>query len=316
MPRVRQEWALVAAIVVTAAGRGPAVAQPPEGWRPAFEERGVSGHPEAQEPVRNPYGPGGTAAAQAAPGAPAPRSAESPDVIVLPPPTSLGGPGTLPPPAAAPDVAAPPTPEGSGDSLDTPMPPGWGFPPPARPLPCGPRAKHNLQDCFLGYPEAFRSPPLGYFLYQNFRTEVANAEAARMVLYQYDFVDGGTTLNLHGQDKLARIAALLPRNFAPVVIERLPCAPGLAEARRLAVLDELAHGPFPVPPERVVVGAPIATGLSGVDAALVYENLLIQTQRQGVKAGLGGGSIGGTVGEGFSAPGRTSGVVSPGAASP
>jgi hypothetical protein len=176
---------------------------------------------------------------------------------------------------------------------------------------------NNLQDCFLGYPENFRSPPLGYFLYRNFQTQVANADAARMVLYQYDFVDGSTALNLHGQDKLARIAALLPRNFAPVVIERLPCAPGLAEARRLAVLDELAHGPFPVPPERVVVGAPIATGLNGVDAALVYENLLIQTQRQGVKAGLGGGSIGGTVGQGFSAAGPTLGTTpSPGAASP
>jgi hypothetical protein len=162
------------------------------------------------------------------------------------------------------------------------MPPGWGFPATAPPSPCCPHGTNRLQDCFLGYPEEFRSPPLGYFLHQNFRTEVANADAAFMVLYQYDFVDGGTALNVHGQDKLARIAALLPRNFAPVVIERLPCAPGLAEARRLAVLDELAHGPFPVPPERVVVGPPIAGGLNGVDAAHVYENLLIQTQRQGV----------------------------------
>jgi hypothetical protein len=70
---------------------------------------------------------------------------------------------------------------------------------------------------------------------------VANGEAARMVLYRYDFEDGSPMLNARGLDELARIAALLPQNFYPLVVERTPCDPGLAEARKgLQGLDGLA----------------------------------------------------------------------------
>jgi uncharacterized membrane protein YgcG len=159
-----------------------------------------------------------------------------------------------------------------------------------------------LQDCFLGYPEEFRRAPLGYSIYQNFRTQVANADAASMVLFQNDFVDGCPGLNARGQEKLARIAHELPRNFFPVVIEELPCAPDLAAARRAAVLAELCHGPFPIPPERVVIGGQIARGLDGREAFIIYTNQLAQTRRLGASGGGGGGSSGGgsTVGQGFS----------------
>jgi hypothetical protein len=162
-----------------------------------------------------------------------------------------------------------------------------------------------LQDCFLGYPEEFQAPPLGYWVYAAYRTHVANAEAAGMVLSCYDFLDGSDVLNPRGKMRLAHIGALLPRNFAPVIIEPTGCAPALAEARRLAVLNALAQGPFPIPPERVVVGPPISVPLTGIEALYVYQNLLSQTRSQGTTGGLGGGSIGGTVGQGFSSPGRT-----------
>lgn len=272
-----------------------------------------------------------TSAAQAPPPPEAPAAAAAPAVLppaapaatiapALPPPAVAPAAAVapvLPPPAPVPPgttVAAPglPPPVAPGGAPDTPGPPDQAGPHPAPPLGFWDRVRYRLQDWCLGFPEEFRSPPLGAFLYEHFKTEVANGDAARMVLYQYDFVDGSDVLNHHGQEKLARIAALLPTNFFPVVIEALPCAPGLAEARRVVVLNLLACGPFPIPPERVVIGPPIAAGLSGREAELVYQNLLIQTQRQGVLAGLGGGSIGGTVGQGFSASGRN--LAGPGGA--
>ena len=88
-----------------------------------------------------------------------------------------------------------------------------------------------------------------------------------MVFYDYDFVEGQERLNLKGQDRLAEIMQRLPVTFFPVIIERTPSHPGLDETRRLAILSQIAHSPFPVPSERVVVGRPIARGLSAEEAA-------------------------------------------------
>jgi len=152
------------------------------------------------------------------------------------------------------------------------------------------RCKADLQKSFLGDPREWESAPLGYFLYQHGRTMVANGDAARMVFYHYDFIECSDQLNLRGKDKLAKIAGMLPKNFFPIVIERMPEHVMLAEARRQTVLNELALGAFPIPPERVVVGMPIANGLKGSEALLIYTNLLSNTQTGGrVFGGSGGG---------------------------
>lgn len=143
------------------------------------------------------------------------------------------------------------------------------------------RCKKNWQACWLGFPEEWRAPPLGASVYLNGKTMVANGEAARMVLYHYDFEDGGVRLNQRGRDQLAKIAGMLPTNFFPVVIERTPELPGLARARRMSVLQELAQGSFPVPPERVVVGEPAVPGLRGVEAMVIFGNLMQQTRSSG-----------------------------------
>jgi hypothetical protein len=143
------------------------------------------------------------------------------------------------------------------------------------------RCKRKMQACFVGYPEEFAAPPLGASVYLNGKEQVANGEACRMVLYRYDFEEGGARLNLRGRDQLAKIACMLPANFFPVVIERTPDLPGLAEARRLSVLQELAQGNFPVPPERIVIGPPPTPGLRGVEAEVISRNLLEQTRYSG-----------------------------------
>jgi hypothetical protein len=175
-----------------------------------------------------------------------------------------------------------------------------------------------MQWCFLGYPSEFVPAPLGAAVYQNMQTQVANGEAARMVLYDYDFCGGHLTQR--GRDQLAKIASMMDHNFFPIVIERTPANPALAEVRRHAVLTELGAGPFPVPVARVVIGVPPAIGLSGREANIIYGNLLIQTLTRGINADptliqgtavptAGGG--GGTAGSSGPTTGPTGGAVAP-----
>ena len=111
----------------------------------------------------------------------------------------------------------------------------------------GAHCKRCLEEKLLGFREEFNEWPLGASLYANCQAEVANGDAATMTFYHYDFVDGTARLNLEGMDKLQEIKAMLPTNFAPVVVERTPARPNLAEARRAMLLAELSRSEFPVP---------------------------------------------------------------------
>jgi hypothetical protein len=171
--------------------------------------------------------------------------------------------------------------------------------------------KRHLQEHVLGYAEEFNEWPLGEALYAHARTQVANGQAARMVFYHYDFVDGSSELNLRGRDKLAAVAATLPTTFYPVVVERTPREPDLDASRRSALLTALAQGPFPIPAERVVIGPSIAHGMTGVESRLIFE-------RQYANLGSGGaigtagaaGFVGG--GLGFDAGGLSGGAITGG----
>jgi hypothetical protein len=132
-----------------------------------------------------------------------------------------------------------------------------------------------------GYPEEFEAPPLGAMVHAHYSAMVANGRAAGMVLFLCDFLDGGAGLNAHGLDRLARMAAQLPDGQFPIVIERTLGVPELAEARRAAVLSELARGGVAVPPERVVIGPRLSVGLQGPDAIRVYEYHIINMRVQG-----------------------------------
>ncbi len=136
----------------------------------------------------------------------------------------------------------------------------------------------RLQGKALGYPEEFRPRPLGASLYDHGRAMVGNGAAARQVLYRYDFVDGSDQLNDRGRDQLAKVAAQMAVSPYPLLIERTPERPVLAESRRLAVLAALAMGPALVTSGRVLVGAPIPTGMAGIDAHLIGDNALNRTK--------------------------------------
>jgi hypothetical protein len=125
-----------------------------------------------------------------------------------------------------------------------------------------------------------------------------------MVLYRADFVEGCPTLTPRGRDQLAKIALLLPRNFCPLIIEPTLCAPELDRARVLEVVNELGHCGFAIPPQRVVIGPPPAVGLNGVEAGIIYNNLLNQTLSGGARTG-GAIGVGGT--PGYGSAGRSGG---------
>jgi hypothetical protein len=145
------------------------------------------------------------------------------------------------------------------------------------PRPPQPTLRAKLQDRWLGYSDEFYPVPLGGSVYGNARTMVSNGVAGRLVLNDFDFLPNSPQLNLKGQDQLAKITTLLGCSFAPLVIERTPLEPKLAEARRLAVLDELARtSSFPVPPERVIVAKPPTRGMPGVHSEAIDLN---QTNR-------------------------------------
>jgi hypothetical protein len=168
--------------------------------------------------------------------------------------------------------------------------------------------KRQLQDHFLGYAEEFNEWPLGAALYGHARTQAGNGQAARMVFYHYDFIDGTSQLNLRGRDKLAAVANVLPTSFFPVVVERTPTEPGLDASRRSTLLAELGRGSFPVPAERVVIGPSIANGMTGVEPMLIYARELSNLGSGGAIGGAGAtGFVGG--GLGFDQGGLSGGAV-------
>ncbi len=137
------------------------------------------------------------------------------------------------------------------------------------------------QGKILGYPEEFTPRPLGSAVHDHARVMVANGAAGRLALFDYDFVQGSHQLTTRGRDQLAKVAAQLAVSPYPLVIERTPGAPALAEARRNAVLNELAANRNPVDPSRVLVGLPVPTGMSGVEAQVISANQLNRTQQYG-----------------------------------
>jgi hypothetical protein len=174
----------------------------------------------------------------------------------------------------------------------------------SQPYGCGCQRGSRCYGSCWGLSEEFIPQPLGASLYASCNVQVANAIAARLMLYHYDFIEGSDQLNEKGRDRLLRLAGLLCASPAPLVIERTLYAPGLDEARRLSVLNALGHISVAVPVERVVIGPAMARGLDGIEAELIYQNLLIQTQSGGTREGAGGGSVGGSAGLGPNATGR------------
>ena len=152
----------------------------------------------------------------------------------------------------------------------------------------------RTRDKFWGYPWEFDDAPLGAAVEAHLTVQIAGGQAARMILYQYDFIPLSDQLKPRGKGELARIAYCVPSTFCPILVEPTPGQPKLDEARRQTVWRELASSPYPVPSERVVIGRPLTRGLGGAEALVNDRNRLMQTLSRGAGAGGGAGSISGS----------------------
>ena len=152
------------------------------------------------------------------------------------------------------------------------------------------RRKAKCQDTLWGYPEEFVDAPLGASVQANIQVMTTKGQAARMVLYQYDFIPGTDKLKARGKLQVAKIAAWLPTNAFAVLVEPSGRGPTLDEARRQAVWREFTSGQTPIPVERVIVASPAGHGLVGIEAALMQVNRDRQTTARGISAGGSGAS--------------------------
>ena len=153
------------------------------------------------------------------------------------------------------------------------------------------RCRARAQDRYWGYPEEFQDVPLGTMLQAHVATSVANGQAARMALHQFDFVPASDQLKPRGKAQVAKIAAWAPMNAFLVFVEPSTDSPELDEARRQTVWLELSKL-CPIASERVVVGYPASRGLEGVEAQAIDRNRLSQTSARGIGAGAAAGSSG------------------------
>jgi hypothetical protein len=169
------------------------------------------------------------------------------------------------------------------------------------------RALHHvgftLHDQFIGYPDQFIEPPVGFYLNETLHVMKAKADPHRFFLYRSDFLAGTDRLSPTGATRFNQMAGRLPGWLGPLLIEWTPDQPGLDRARRSAVLAALQQAGVPVGAERVAVAPSPYPGTLGADAANYYDVMISRDQAApsgfslsptvSVISGSGGGGGGG-----------------------
>lgn len=125
----------------------------------------------------------------------------------------------------------------------------------------------TLQDKMIGYPDNFIEPPLGTYVREQFCLEVAKADPHRFTLYRSDFLPGTARFSPGGAARFNRMYARISAAPDPIIVEWTPDEPGLAQARRKAVLETFQKAGRSMPAERVVIGPSPYPGAMGVEAA-------------------------------------------------
>jgi hypothetical protein len=137
---------------------------------------------------------------------------------------------------------------------------------------------HTVQDKFIGYPDAFNEPPLGFYVTEQMTLQVAKADPHRFMLYRTDFLPGTNVLSPIGASRFNIMLKRVCAYPGPVTIEWTPDQPTVAEARRQAVLGMLQQSGQPVVAERVVIGPSPYPGGLGIEPVNFYNNMTIRSQ--------------------------------------
>jgi hypothetical protein len=165
----------------------------------------------------------------------------------------------------------------------------------------------TCKETFIGRPELFYEPPPGFYISEHFSLMQARADPHRFTLYQTDFLPGTNRLSPTGATRFSLMAKRLPQWLGPVLVEWSPDYPGLAEARRAAVLETLQKLGVAMVPERVVIAPSPYPGMLGVDANQNYNNMITRDNQaplglpytpasNSISFGPGGGGGGGGAG--------------------
>jgi hypothetical protein len=131
---------------------------------------------------------------------------------------------------------------------------------------------HTLQDKWVGYPDTFAEPPLGYYLSEQLTIQVAKADPHRFMLYRSDFLPGTSQLSPIGASRFNIMFTRLPGWVGPIAVEWTPEQPALAESRRQAVLATLAKAGQPIVASRLVIAPSPYPGAMGTEATNNYMN--------------------------------------------
>ena len=127
--------------------------------------------------------------------------------------------------------------------------------------------------------------------------QVAKADPHRFTLYRTDFLPG-TSSFCRGGARFNLMFSRLPGWLGPVIVEWTPDEPGLAEARRQAVLATLQRAGRPIPRTRRHRSVALSGSL-GVGTGNNFGTLIIRSQQSGPtyppspQSGAYGYSIGG-----------------------
>ena len=151
------------------------------------------------------------------------------------------------------------------------------------------RRKAHCQEHICGYPQEYLRPGLGQAMQGTLEAQKRAGRAARLALYEFDFVPGSDELRPRGLQQLARIAQWIPSTPGEVLIEPSAHGPELDEARRARVWQLLSGTPGGVPPEGVRVARPTVNGLDSVTGLLIESTRRAQTAGRGSAGGVGGG---------------------------
>lgn len=151
------------------------------------------------------------------------------------------------------------------------------------------RGRHHR--CRIGDPHApiaamSRVAPPGAALGAIIGAQIANGDAAQLVLYEYDFHLGEPRLNCRGMIQLMQMSRQLSRSPFPLLIQPTLGNPDLDEARRAAVAADLLMFEPALSPDRVIVALPPTRGLDGLDAALIHARVLRLTAGGAPGAGV------------------------------
>ncbi len=137
---------------------------------------------------------------------------------------------------------------------------------------------HTLEDKFVGYPDTFAEPPLGFYLTEQLTLQVGKADPHRFTLYRSDFLPGTNVLSPIGASRFNIMVKRVSAWPGPVTIEWTPDQPAVAEARRQAVVAMLHQTGLPIVPERVVVSPSSYPGGLGIEPTNFYHNMTIRSQ--------------------------------------